>query len=123
MTESEPLPQMPPLDARLSLSYHNADWSSALLWRLVSAQHRVAVGQGNVVGQDLSASPGFGVLSWNADYTFSKHIRLSAGIDNLLNKQYSEHLNMAGNKNFSFAGTSRIAEPGRTLWGSLHVTF
>ncbi|WP_226020345.1 TonB-dependent copper receptor [Serratia symbiotica] len=123
MTESEPLPQMPPLDARLSLSYHNAGWSSALLWRLVSAQHRVAVGQGNVVGQDLSASPGFGVLSWNADYTFSKHIRLSAGIDNLLNKQYSGHLNMAGNKNFGFAGTSRIAEPGRTLWGSLHVTF
>ncbi|CAI1710805.1 Colicin I receptor precursor [Serratia ficaria] len=123
LTDHAPLPQMPPLDARLTLGYHAADWSSALLWRLVSAQHRVAIGQGNVAGQDLDASPGFGVLSWNADYIVSMHTRLSMGIDNLLNKQYAEHLNMAGNKDFGFPGTRPIAEPGRTIWGSLHVAF
>ncbi|HHB1427544.1 TPA: TonB-dependent copper receptor [Serratia odorifera] len=123
LTDHAPLPQMPPLDARLTLGYHTTDWSTALLWRLVSAQHRVAIGQGNVAGQDLAASPGFGVLSWNADVTLAKHTRLSIGIDNLLNKQYAEHLNMAGNKDFGFPGTRPIAEPGRTIWGSLHVTF
>lgn len=123
LADRAPLPQMPPLDARLTFGYHTTDWNSALLWRLVAAQHRVAIGQGNVAGQDLGTSAGFGVLSWNADYLISKSIRLSTGIDNLFNKQYAEHLNMAGNKDFGFAGTSPIAEPGRTLWGSLHVAF
>ncbi|WP_202987508.1 TonB-dependent copper receptor [Mixta mediterraneensis] len=120
--DNKPLPQMPPLEARLGLNYLGSNWGTTLLWRVVASQHRIAQDQGNVTGKDLGNSAGFGILSWSADYRFTKDLNMSIGIDNLLNKQYSEHLNMAGNKQFGYAATERIPEPGRTWWlsGTYH---
>ena len=110
------LPQMPPLEARLGLDYAQGPWTAGALWRLVAAQHRYAQGQGNVVGQDMGASGGFGILSLNASYRVQKNLKLTFGVDNLLDKAYAEHLNLAGNAGFGFPGNTRVNEPGRTLW-------
>lgn len=110
------LPQMPPLEARLGLGREQGDWSASGLWRLVAAQHRVATNQGNVAGKDFDTSSGFGVLSANAAYRVSERLRLSLGIDNLLDKAYREHLNLAGASGFGYPANERIAEPGRTGW-------
>ncbi|MGX5663352.1 TonB-dependent copper receptor [Diaphorobacter nitroreducens] len=115
-SEGRPLPQMPPLEARLGLEYAQGPWSAGGLWRLVAAQHRHANGQGNVVGRDLGASAGFGVLSLHAGYRINAQLKLAAGVDNLLDKNYAEHLNLAGNAGFGYPGGVRINEPGRTLW-------
>ncbi|MGE4331166.1 TonB-dependent copper receptor [Diaphorobacter sp.] len=115
-SDDRPLPQMPPLEARLGLDYAQGPWSAGGLWRLVAAQHRHANGQGNVVGRDLGASAGFGVLSLHAGYRINNHLKLAAGVDNLLDKNYAEHLNLAGNAGFGYPGGVRINEPGRTLW-------
>jgi iron complex outermembrane receptor protein len=123
LSDNQPLPQMPPLDSRFTLSYAGNDWNSSLLWRVVSAQHRVAAEQGNVTGQDMGPSAGFGVVSWNVDYVINPTVRLSGGIDNLFNKQYTEHLNMAGNKDFGFSSQTQLPEPGRNLWASMQVKF
>ena len=118
------LPQMPPLESRLSASFDNRRWSAGALLRLVAAQDRVSPSLGNVVGRDLGPSPGFAVFSLNAGYRINDALRLAAGIDNLFDRDYSEHLNLAGNSAFGYpAEPVRIHEPGRTVWIKLGASF
>ncbi|MDG9758952.1 TonB-dependent copper receptor [Pseudomonas sediminis] len=122
-SDGEALPQMPPLEARLGLSYQRDAWSVGALWRVVNGQGRTADGRGNVVGQDFGDSAGFGVLSLNGAYRLSEQVKLSAGVDNLLDKRYAEHLNLAGDAGFGFPADTRIDEPGRTLWAKVDFDF
>ena len=110
------LPEMPPLEARLGLDYAQGPWTAGALWRLVAAQHRYTQDQGNVVGRDMGASSGFGVLSLHASYRVQRQLKITVGVDNLLDKTYAEHLNLAGNAGFGFPANTRLNEPGRTLW-------
>ena len=110
------LPQMPPLEARLGLDYAQGPWTAGALWRLVAAQHRYTQDQGNVVGRDMGASSGFGVLSLHASYRVQRQLKITVGVDNLLDKTYAEHLNLAGNAGFGFPANTRLNEPGRALW-------
>lgn len=73
--DGKPLPQMPPLEARLGLSWESGNWSSTGLVRLVSSQHRVAINEGNVVGKDFDSSAGFAVVSANAAYRMNKYFK------------------------------------------------
>jgi iron complex outermembrane receptor protein len=123
-SDGEALPQMPPLEARLGLTYGSDDWSAGALWRLVAPQNRVDEGRGNVVGRDLGSSAGFGVFSLNGAYRVSANLKLSAGVDNLFDKNYAEHLNLAGNAGFGYpADPLAIDEPGRTLWARVDFDF
>ncbi|AKC86361.1 TonB-dependent receptor [Pseudoxanthomonas suwonensis] len=123
-TDEGPLPQMPPLEARLSASGERAAWSWGALLHLVDSQHRVSTGQGNVVGRDLGPSAGFAVFSLNGGYRFGDRLQLTAGIDNLFDRAYSEHLNLGGNSAFGYpAEPERIGEPGRTAWMKLNFSY
>ena len=118
------LPQMPPLEARLSAGYEKGDWSAGALLRAVAAQDRANPSMGNVVGRDLGPSSGFAVFSLNATYRLNDRLRLAAGIDNLFDRDYAEHLNLAGNSAFGYpADPVRIHEPGRTAWIKLNASF
>ncbi|WP_233865045.1 TonB-dependent copper receptor [Paraburkholderia adhaesiva] len=114
-----PLPQIPPLVTRFTVDYTLGAWSAGALWRVVSSQHRYALNQGNVVGYDFGPSGGFGVVSLHAQYDINKRTQLTVGVDNLLNKAYSEHLNLAGNAGFGFPANTPVMEPGRTAWARL----
>lgn len=120
-SDHRPLPQMPPLEARFGLTYDSGIWSVGALWRVASAQHRVAPGSGNIVGQDLGRSTGFGVFSLNAGYRLSRTLTLSAGVDNLLDKTYAEHVNAANAGLVGYVNTLRVNEPGRTGWLKLDM--
>ncbi|MCQ4305658.1 TonB-dependent copper receptor [Stutzerimonas frequens] len=125
-SDDRALPQIPPLEGRLGLTYERDNWSTSGLWRVVAAQGRVAENQGTVVGKDFGESAGFGVLAVNGAYRVNQHFKLSAGIDNLLDKNYSEHLNLAGSAGFADYGlepTSRVNEPGRTYWARVDMSF
>ena len=123
-SDGEALPQMPPLEARLGLTYERESWSAGALWRVVAQQNRVDEGKGNVVGRDLGKSAGFGVFSLNGAYRVSEQVKLSAGVDNLFDKDYAEHLNLAGNAGFGYpADPLAIDEPGRTLWTKVEFDF
>ena len=92
--------------------------------RAVAAQDRVSPSLGNVVGRDLGPSAGFAVLSLNAGWRITDQLRLAAGIDNLFDRDYAEHLNLAGNSAFGYpADPTRIHEPGRTAWVKLNLDF
>ncbi|KAF1711384.1 TonB-dependent copper receptor [Pseudoxanthomonas kalamensis DSM 18571] len=115
-----PLPQMTPLEAKLTAAYDGPRWTAGVLVRAVDAQDRVAVGQGNVVGRDLGSSAGFVTVALNGGYRFNDRLQLTAGIDNLFDRDYSEHLNLAGSADFGYpAMPVRIDEPGRSVWVKL----
>ncbi|MGI4855672.1 MAG: TonB-dependent receptor domain-containing protein [Janthinobacterium lividum] len=114
-----PLPQVPPLEGRLALTYRQGRAEAGALWRVAAGQRRRAVDQGNVAGRDLGASHGFGVLSLHAAYAVSKTARVSIGVDNVLNRRYAEHLNKAGSATFGYPSATRVNDPGRTAWARL----
>ncbi|UDJ88349.1 TonB-dependent copper receptor [Erwinia amylovora] len=122
-SDKRPLPQMPPLESRLGLTWHEGSWSTSGLLRMVSHQHRVAMNEGNVVGKDFDRSNGFAILSANAAYAFTADVKVSTGVDNIFNRTYSEHLNLAGNSAFGYSGATPVNEPGRTWWAKLNVKF
>lgn len=122
-SDGHALPQIPPLEARLSAVYDDGTWSAGALWRLVAPQKRYALDEGNVVGKDFGPSAGFGVFSINGGYVVSKQVRLSMGVDNLFNKTYSEHLNLAGNAGFGYAAGTAVNEPGRSVWARVSVLY
>lgn len=115
-TDDLPLAQQPPLEGRLSLVYATPVWSVGALTRFVDAQNRVAVNQGTIIGQDLGTSPGFTVFSLNAGWRINSHVTVTAGVDNLFDKTYAEHISRGGVAIAGYPVTTRINEPGRTLW-------
>lgn len=122
-TDDLPLAQIPPLESRFSLRYVRSRWSAGVLLRAVADQDRVAIGQGNIVGQDIGPSDGFAVLSFNGSWQVSAFARLSAGVDNLFDETYAEHLSRAGGIVSGYPQTTRVNEPGRTFWARLDMRF
>lgn len=122
-TDGTALGQMSPLEARIGANYDNKVWSFGGLVRGVAAQDRVAVNQGNIAGQDIAASKGFAVLSLNGGWRINKAAQLTAGVDNLLNKTYAEHISRAGAMVSGFTQTTRVNEVGRNLWVKLNADF
>lgn len=116
ITDGGPLAQMPPLEARLGAEYALGNWHAGVLVRHAAKQDRVAVNQGNVVGQDIGASPSFTVVSLNAAVQLPRGVSVSAGIDNLLDRNYAEHLSRGGAMLAGYTQTTRVNEPGRTIW-------
>jgi iron complex outermembrane receptor protein len=115
-TDDLPLAQLPPLEGRISLDFDNDEWIFGALLRLVAAQDRVAIDQGNIVGQDLGPTAGFGVFSLNGGWRPRDGVLIAAGVDNLFDKTYAEHISRAGASVAGFEQTTRVNEPGRTLW-------
>jgi iron complex outermembrane recepter protein len=115
-TDDLPLAQMPPLEGRLGVTYVQPTWSAGVLWRVVAAQDRVAIDQGNIVGQDIGPSPAFDVVSLNASWAPTEAVRISAGIDNLFDTTFAEHISRAGSSVAGFIQTTRVNEPGRFAW-------
>jgi len=115
-SDSTPLGQMSPLDTTLGLSYDDHVFSGGALLRMVAAQKRFALNEGNIAGQDIGATGGFSVFSLNAGWKPMQGIQLTAGVDNVFDKLYAEHLSRAGSAVAGYVTTTRINEMGRSLW-------
>lgn len=124
-TDGKPLAQTPPLEWNNTLAFDNGKFSTGALWKVVAKQNRFSKGQGNIVGQDIGASAGFGVLSVNAGWKFNKYATLQGGVDNVFNKTYAEFVSRSGGFVDPAAGikTTRVNEPGRTAWLRLQAKF
>ena len=63
-------------------------------------------------------------LALNGGYRFSERVALTAGVDNVFDRLYSEHLNLAGSADFGYpADPIRINEPGRSAWVKLNLRY
>jgi iron complex outermembrane receptor protein len=97
--------------------------SIGALTRLVAAQDRFALNQGNIVGQDLGPTSSFGVFSLNGGWRVARLVRLIAGVDNLFDTTYAEFISRSGAMVSGFSTTTRVNEPGRTLWIKLDLRY
>lgn len=122
-TDDKPLPQISPLEGRLNIRYVADKYNLGLLWRAVAEQNRVSLHQGNIVGYDLKPSKGFSTLSLNGSYNLRKDIDVSVGVDNVLDKTYTEHLNKAGSAGFGFASEEQFNNIGRNYWVRMSMKF
>ncbi len=102
----EPLPQIPPLETRLKLRFNDSKerfWAE-LSGRFVAKQKRVSVSAGEI------GTPGFSVFDFRGEIRLTKTINLNFGIENIFNKAYREHLNIA-----------HIPERGRNFYIGLKI--
>ena len=115
-TDGHALGQMPPLEGRFGLNWESGPWSAGALLRLAAKQNRYAVNEGNIVGQDLGRTSGFGVFSLYGGYRLNRSASLAFGVDNLFDKTYAEAISKGGALVPGYEQTERVNEPGRTLW-------
>ena len=115
-TDGLPLAQIPALELRAGLNYDADRWSAGMLVRSVSDQERFALNQGNIVGKDLGRSDGFTTLAASASWKLTDRLLVSAGVDNLFDRDFAEHLSRGGASLSGYEQTLRVNEPGRTAW-------
>jgi iron complex outermembrane receptor protein len=125
-TYDVPLAQTPPLEGRLGLDYTAGAWTFGGVLRMVAEQDRIDVGYGNVVGQDIGATDGFTTLALNLAYKPGKSLLISAGVDNVFDQDYAEHISRTGSPMGGIVGyvtDTRVNEPGRFIWAKLNYSF
>ncbi|MFH1120404.1 MAG: TonB-dependent receptor [Bacteroidota bacterium] len=108
---NEPLPEIAPLDLRYSLhgDFINGKLHPVMIIRYVTKQDRISFDYGE------TETPAFKLIDVNLTYQITKYISLTAGIQNLLNETYYEHLNR------TIDGTTpgEIFAPGRNFFLSV----
>lgn len=105
--ENDPLPEIPPLEGSINLFYKFLDnrLVPSLNLRLVAPQDRISV------ALEETETPGFAVADFRLGYTHNEHLSIHAGVNNIFDKGYYEHLNrrLIGTK-------GNFYEPGRTWY-------
>jgi iron complex outermembrane receptor protein len=114
LKSADPLPEVAPLDLRYTLkgSYLDHRLMPEIAFRYVMEQSRISKEFGETV------TPAFYLVDLKLSFQPTHSIRLSAGVNNILDAAYYEHLNR------SVRGTSDpIYAPGRCFMGSVSLSF
>jgi iron complex outermembrane receptor protein len=127
-TDNKPLAQQPPLELRLGANYDDKTFLFGVLLRVAAAQNSYDVGSGNIVanGMDYGRTGGFSVFSLNGGWHAGNSTLVTAGIDNVFNKQYSEALSRGFGgavSGYTMPSNTRISEPGRNAWVKANFAF
>jgi iron complex outermembrane receptor protein len=73
-------------------------------------------------GLDAGETPGWAILNLYARLSLGAGGELRAGVDNIFDRSYAEHLNR-GNRDPFYPEPLRVNEPGRTLWARYEYRF
>lgn len=114
MVDNDPLPEIPPFEIFLAANYKffKGKFVPAVSVRSVASQNRVSM------AYNEQTTPGFVLLNLDLKYQFNKYLKVYAGVKNLLNTSYYEHLNR------NIVGTSYpLYEPGRVFYANLIFNF
>ncbi len=117
---NRPLPQIPALSGITSLVYGDDRFSAGVHARYALKQTRVDDDRVTGTGRDRSSTAGYVVLDLIGSYQLAPGYELHAGVTNLGDIGYANHLNRS---NGFEAEEIRIDEPGRSLYLSLNATF
>ena len=110
----EPLPEIAPLDVNYNLigNFLNDKLSTSLRFRFVADQNRNSTEFGE------TPTPSFTLVDVNIGYQILNDLRLDAGVQNIFDENYYEHLNR------SVGGTiNPIFAPGRNVFVNLNYNF
>jgi len=110
---NDPLPEIPPLEgsARFSWKFYHGRFIPKITLRGVASQERTSV------AYDERSTPGFVLAGISLFYKFNSALQITAGVDNLFNVAYYEHLN----RNI-VGSTSNYYEPGSNFFVNLKFT-
>jgi iron complex outermembrane receptor protein len=115
---TEPLPQIPPLESRAGFRLHAPGrqpwWQVEFSARMVSGQTLVAASLGE------QTTPGFTVFNVRGFVKLTDNLLVSAGVDNLGDRTYREHLDpIAGN----LLGSGALLRPGANFFLNTQWTY
>lgn len=114
VVKNDPLSEIPPLEVAAQFSYKllNNTLIPRMNVRLVSKQNRISQSYGEL------ETPGFATAAVSATYTPFKFASLIAGINNIFDTPYYEHLNRR-----IIGSMERLYEPGRVFYVTLILKF
>ncbi len=137
-TLNAPLPSIFPMDSIVGLRFHDPQqgqrWGLEGFARIVNTQNRLgalhfldtATGTGSLTDPSTyqeERTPGFTVYNLRSYWNVNQRLSITAGIDNLTNKNYQTHLDQR------FLGTTggfaptRVLSPGITPYFSMNWTY
>lgn len=105
----QPLTSISPLQGSMLLKTHWQDWDFTAAWRFAKSMSDVPV---DAQGNTLIQSSGYAVVDLYAQYQAGDW-RMTAGIENLLNKEYVAYESIAGQPEGTDIG--QYTQPGRAL--------
>ena len=124
-----PLFGIPPLEGTVGFRWHDSakqrNWEFEAGTRIVNQQNRLGeiliLGAPTVIEERTG---GFTTTYIRGYYNWSKNLKLVAGIDNVFNRSYQEHLDLRllGPTGFP-AGPTRVLSPGITPYFGIDWTF
>jgi iron complex outermembrane receptor protein len=111
--KDQPLPEIAPLDARYQIfaGFLNNKLQPEISFRYVMDQDRVSLEYGE------KSTPSFAILDIRASWQVISNLKITAGINNLLDQNYYEHLSRSINSE------TPIYAPGRSFVVSFNVVF
>jgi iron complex outermembrane recepter protein len=112
-TDGRPLAEIPPLQGLLGVDADLGKWSAGAAVRWAIEQDRVDDDPRIGSGLDFGPTPGYAVVDLSTTYRLAQGLAVVAGIDNLLDETYANHLNRG---NLFDPDPIRVNEPGRTTW-------
>jgi outer membrane receptor protein involved in Fe transport len=128
-TLGAPLPGISPMESTVGLRFHDTEkgqrWGFDVAARMAATQDQLGmirmIGGSTVVEQ---RTPGFTTCYIRGYWNMRKNLRLIAGIDNIFNRAYQEHLDLrqSGPANFNFAET-RVMQPGFSPYAGINWVY
>jgi len=83
---SDNLYRLAPLRASINADYATGQWNHRAEWQLAARQDKVSANNSE------AATGGYGLFNLRTSYRFDKKATLNAGIENLFDKYYADHL-------------------------------
>ena len=115
---NDDLYRISPLNTRINLLYHYKNWQSNLAIHAYASQDDVSA------LNNEQASAGYGVVDWQVDYFVSSGLVVRLGANNLLDKQYSDHLGGVNRANGSdIAVGEKVSAMGRNVYLAMDYQF
>jgi len=113
LLKNDALPEIPPFETTLSINYRLLEGKLVpkIDYRLVAAQNHVSEAFYE------PETPGFSLLNFAVAYTITKNININAGINNIFDVSYYEHLNRK-----IVGSTEKLYEPGRMFFVTLNLS-
>ena len=109
----EDLPEMPAATGRLSLRYEPGRWFLEVGARAAARQNHVSADLGE------APTPGWSTVDLRGGFGWGK-LRVVAGVDNLLDRDYANHLSYQRDP---FRSGVVVPEAGRTLLASVELRY
>ncbi|MEI8047931.1 MAG: TonB-dependent receptor [Bacteroidota bacterium] len=111
--KNDALPEIPPFETTLSINYRllHGKLVPKLSCRLVAAQNHVSDAFYE------PETPGFSILNFSVAYKVNKNININAGVNNIFDISYYEHLNRK-----IIGSTEKLYEPGRVFFVNLNLS-